>query len=1573
MKNLHRMAKEGDERAALDFIKKVVDLNVIKKLKENYPDAIIAPIVSEGKIGVNQLPYMYTKVYIENGFKSEYFKQTVKAHHTKADKNARLLRRNRFSGNVIKGVQYIILDDHVNMGGSLRDLRDYIETNGGIVVAATSLTAEEDSDNLKISDENLKELSKWGESLNETLRYYGITDNYRGLTNKEAKYVLRLLANTRRAGRNGQADSRIGSQIGHNLQKRFRSIYPEVNLLFQTENNFLYNTNKLSTNTLKDSETTEQILFQIEDNLSDLTSSELETVNFQTEQEMAEEARSFKSWEDFKEYIEATASWLEDDEPPLPSGADDAWYKTFWEKAQQADKAEQFTEENTRKQSGNIIEEDESEKDRQWYEMMSEEGKLEEFLIAIGQTMFYDGEEFAPQDQEELDYVNDMLRKRDRARKELRHGAWQTRGMYARKMTDPSQVYMTERERKTMMTLMRKSKRDYRDIWADLTDNPEWRVEKGHSTSDKIKMRIASPSAELEFLTPEQKRIISEGLEFADLKQQLKDGTLEMDLENIQKIADGYENEIDQLKKQQKKNMDRLLEEKTIESELLVKQTAELEKLNQKILDKQAKKEALDNIRDIKIRLIKAVNRRVDWKTINYEEGRRIIAIQALFQPQLKKYVNTFLNSEGAYIRDAYSRYKTDYNYRARMHMIAEKGRGYKLKKVIKIFDTKTFEKFTDEDKAFIAQNLPRTNWVLELKLDDAEKKRGESMQLDLQSEETQQLLKEILPEDMLALLSEKDLKKWTLNQMEDLAAIVDNLRKKGKEELKIKNEARLTSAFKYRTNIENALRSSGIEILPEDSPAVKKWKQKAINRFNKKLDEITGSKKIKGTLAAKGSKLQRLHEMLNGYSDANIRRVARILDNGKEGVNTTLLYYMEDRCFNNEQRAIQARQKKIMDAMEKEGVQLGDLYKKVKVNFADGEAEFTVDELLYFEAAGEDENSRMAVACGNMYDETVKSSYRGSEALQQEYEKLAMSRYDEVIKEAKKLPSNVRNLMAVIQEDYSAQYDKMNAASIDVWNTPVNRVKNYVPLVRLEMNGDTNANRVKEDLLGASQGTGSSWVDRGMTKSRVEIAPANQKPVETGLYSTWAESLKRTEHFIAYSGYVRELNRIYSSRDSGKLRQLMENRYGKAMVNYIDNYIKELANPEANAAQSRFDKIIRKMRGKTAPAYLGWKLSGIIKQACTSPWPFMQFIGPEKYLASVFKFITKPELRDAIKAKSAYMNSRVFDPIVDLVNEQKKKAENPLEAKLSKFESIGMQGLEWIDWMCVAPGWLAVYQEEVKRLSSDKEQNKLVEAKRKELESFRDVEGDEWIESEAEKTRLSSAQIEELAVQKADDVTRMCQPSSRLTDLSPMFKNREKGSELQRTILQFTTSLNVIWQNIRYDIPAAMRQKQFKNVIGIIAGYTLAGITVGLLTQGINRGIDDDDDDEEKAKKRVLNLLYYSLTQYTDAVPVIGSTITNIADSITSGKGISTTSSDLFPVVTKALKGTNDVIKAVNADDEEKAKKAWIKACNDWGYSLGLTIGLPVSGIKEAGALVGIGDDDGELSFNPGALAGRR
>ena len=91
---------------------------------------------------------------------------------------------------------------HIAMGSTLRDLRDYIESNGGKVVAVTTLTAPEKDYRISVSKENLENLNKYGGAVNELLREYGITDNIKGLTDREAKEIVGVLSDRGRAGEN---------------------------------------------------------------------------------------------------------------------------------------------------------------------------------------------------------------------------------------------------------------------------------------------------------------------------------------------------------------------------------------------------------------------------------------------------------------------------------------------------------------------------------------------------------------------------------------------------------------------------------------------------------------------------------------------------------------------------------------------------------------------------------------------------------------------------------------------------------------------------------------------------------------------------------------------------------------------------------------------------------------------------------------------------------------------------------------------------------------------------------------------------------------------------------------------------------------------------------------------------------------------------------------------------------------------------------------------------------------------------------------------------------------------------
>jgi hypothetical protein len=462
-------------------------------------------------------------------------------------------------------------------------------------------------------------------------------------------------------------------------------------------------------------------------------------------------------------------------------------------------------------------------------------------------------------------------------------------------------------------------------------------------------------------------------------------------------------------------------------------------------------------------------------------------------------------------------------------------------------------------------------------------------------------------------------------------------------------------------------------------------------------------------------------------------------------------------------------------------------------------------------------------------------------------------------------------------------------------------------------------------------------------------------------LYKTWADSVDRTEHFIAYAGYVRELNRIYKSRDAQYMRQFIENRFGKGMLQYLDDYINEVANPNANKIREKGAELLHTLRGKTAPAYLAWKASAIVKQGLTSPWPYMQFINPAEYLAAAWKCVTsKGSLYDAIREKSAFMKNRVMDPMNDLIDEMAEKTnQNKFSRALNKFNKKGMAGLEWIDWVSVAPGWYACYEKKYNELvGNNQEVYEATKLRLQEENAMAEFGTPSWktpeqIEQLAQKAMKDDVELK--AIQYADDCTRQVQPSNRSVDIAPLFKN---SSEAMKAYLQFQTSLNVIWQNIRYDLPYAVKKEQFSRIVGTILGYTLAGIFMNSVMSGLGG---DEDDDGSKADDRLKNLIFYATTQFTDAVPMLGSELTNNMDKIITGKSsYMSTGTDMTPTATKFF--------AILTN----AKKGnWEKAADMTAEGIAMYLGLPVSGAKEIKKIAGIGDGDGKAQLDLGNVYG--
>jgi len=117
--------------------------------------------------------------------------QTNVVGHTGATGFARLARQAAFDGDVVPGDDYLLVDDFIGQGGTLANLRGFVEAHGGRVVGAVVLTGKPHSARLALRRDTLAalrgkhgpELEAWWDS-----RFGHAFD---GLTESEARYLHR--------------------------------------------------------------------------------------------------------------------------------------------------------------------------------------------------------------------------------------------------------------------------------------------------------------------------------------------------------------------------------------------------------------------------------------------------------------------------------------------------------------------------------------------------------------------------------------------------------------------------------------------------------------------------------------------------------------------------------------------------------------------------------------------------------------------------------------------------------------------------------------------------------------------------------------------------------------------------------------------------------------------------------------------------------------------------------------------------------------------------------------------------------------------------------------------------------------------------------------------------------------------------------------------------------------------------------------------------------------------------------------------------------------------------------------
>jgi hypothetical protein len=142
-------AKSGDPSAALQLAVDLANDEAVDRLGHliGTGDALLLPVIAEEAAGFNAIPDAFAQVLsreLDRSVVAGEIVQTNKVGHTRAKTFQRLVTPPFFAGPVKAGANYLLVDDHVGLGGTLANLRGHVELNGGRVIGMTTLTEGRD-------------------------------------------------------------------------------------------------------------------------------------------------------------------------------------------------------------------------------------------------------------------------------------------------------------------------------------------------------------------------------------------------------------------------------------------------------------------------------------------------------------------------------------------------------------------------------------------------------------------------------------------------------------------------------------------------------------------------------------------------------------------------------------------------------------------------------------------------------------------------------------------------------------------------------------------------------------------------------------------------------------------------------------------------------------------------------------------------------------------------------------------------------------------------------------------------------------------------------------------------------------------------------------------------------------------------------------------------------------------------------------------------------------------------------------------------------------------------------------
>lgn len=185
-------AKSGCVASAQRLVRKTVPAPALAAAESFGADVIYLPVSARYEDGSrNAIPVALAAhyAYATGGLLGCGVVQANRAYHTGANPMERLLSRAEFTGKVIRGGRYVIVDDVTTMGSTVADLSNFIRSNGGLVVGCVLLASSSRAGIVNTNKADRRVVARLEESYGATIREL-FSIEPAALTRDESSYLI---------------------------------------------------------------------------------------------------------------------------------------------------------------------------------------------------------------------------------------------------------------------------------------------------------------------------------------------------------------------------------------------------------------------------------------------------------------------------------------------------------------------------------------------------------------------------------------------------------------------------------------------------------------------------------------------------------------------------------------------------------------------------------------------------------------------------------------------------------------------------------------------------------------------------------------------------------------------------------------------------------------------------------------------------------------------------------------------------------------------------------------------------------------------------------------------------------------------------------------------------------------------------------------------------------------------------------------------------------------------------------------------------------------------------------------